>query len=296
MTGQDNTRLGIFLMILVTIVFSVQDGISQHLASRYNVIMVVMIRYWFFAAFVIALAQRQPGGVRQVAVTSQLPLQIFRGVLLAVEICVTVVAFTLFGLVETHAVFVCYPLLVAAMSGPVLGEYVGWRRWTAIGVGFVGVLIILEPGSSVFSIYALVPFFAAFLFALYALLTRYAARRDSTATNFFLDRHRRCCAYDPSGHLVLAIHEPCRLGLDGSALYDGGAGPLAAYSLLRGCRGECGATVRVFTAGFCINCRDCGVFRNVAQQCCGWGLDDHGCRCFCTIERAAEDHRQLVLC
>ena len=115
-------------MILVTIVFSVQDGISQHLASRHNVIMVVMIRYWFFAAFVIALAQRQPGGVRQVAVTSQLPLQIFRGVLLAVEICVTVVAFTLFGLVETHAVFVCYPLLVAAMSGPVLGEYVGWRR------------------------------------------------------------------------------------------------------------------------------------------------------------------------
>ena len=77
MTGQDNTRLGIFLMILVTIVFSVQDGISQHLASRYNVIMVVMIRYWFFAAFVIALAQRQPGGVRQVAVTSQLPLQFF---------------------------------------------------------------------------------------------------------------------------------------------------------------------------------------------------------------------------
>ena len=50
-TGQDNTRLGILLMILVTIVFSVQDGISQHLASRYNVIMVVMIRYWFFCGF-----------------------------------------------------------------------------------------------------------------------------------------------------------------------------------------------------------------------------------------------------
>ena len=130
LTGQDNTRLGIFLMILVTIVFSVQDGISQHLASRYNVIMVVMIRYWFFAAFVIALAQRQPGGVRQVAVTSQLPLQIFRGVLLAVEICVTVVAFTLFGLVETHAVFVCYPLLVAAMSGT--------RSWVNMSVGGAG--------------------------------------------------------------------------------------------------------------------------------------------------------------
>ena len=83
MTGQDNTRLGIFLMILVTIVFSVQDGISQHLASRYNVIMVVMIRYWFFAAFVIALANRKPGGLRKQAYTRQPALQIFRGALRA---------------------------------------------------------------------------------------------------------------------------------------------------------------------------------------------------------------------
>jgi drug/metabolite transporter (DMT)-like permease len=50
------------------------------------------------------------------------------------------------GLVESHAVFTCYPLLIAALSGPVLGEKVGWRRWTAIGIGFVGVLIILQPG------------------------------------------------------------------------------------------------------------------------------------------------------
>jgi drug/metabolite transporter (DMT)-like permease len=90
-----------------------------------------------------------------------------------------VLAFTLIGLVETHAVFTTYPLLVAALSGPVLGEKVGWRRWTAIAIGFVGVLIILQPGAGVFSPVALVPLLAAFMFALYALLTR--ALRATTA-------------------------------------------------------------------------------------------------------------------
>ncbi|MDP5360470.1 MAG: EamA/RhaT family transporter, partial [Paracoccaceae bacterium] len=46
---QTNTRLGIMLMIATTFVFAVQDGISRHLAENYNVIMIVMIRYWFFA-------------------------------------------------------------------------------------------------------------------------------------------------------------------------------------------------------------------------------------------------------
>jgi drug/metabolite transporter (DMT)-like permease len=106
-------------------------------------------------------------------------------VLLAVEICVMVLAFTLLGLVESHAVFTCYPLLVAALSGPILGEKVGWRRWAAIGVGFIGVLIILQPGLRVFQVEALVALAAALMFALYGLLTRYAARRDSAATSFF---------------------------------------------------------------------------------------------------------------
>ena len=79
-----NTQLGIVLMIATTFVFAVQDGISRHLAGEYNVLMVVMIRYWFFAAFVIAIAARNAGGVRQAAQTKQLHLQIFRGALLAI--------------------------------------------------------------------------------------------------------------------------------------------------------------------------------------------------------------------
>ncbi|MGB8623544.1 MAG: DMT family transporter [Paracoccaceae bacterium] len=182
---EQNTRLGILLMIATTFIFAMQDGISRHLAGQYNVLMVVMIRYWFFAAFVIVVGARKAGGVRAAAATTQPVLQIFRGLLLAFEVCVMVAGFVALGLVESHAVFASYPLLIASLSGPVLGERVGWRRWMAIGVGFLGVLIILEPGFHVFSAAALIPLAAALMFALYGLLTRFAARRDSAATSFF---------------------------------------------------------------------------------------------------------------
>ncbi|MCR8547690.1 DMT family transporter [Salipiger sp. P9] len=183
--AEQNTRLGIWLMVATTFVFALQDGISRHLSEAYNVYMVVMIRYWFFAAFVMAVAGRQAGGLKAAAATTQPVLQAFRGVLLVAEICVMVTAFVLLGLTESHAVFTAYPLLVAALSGPILGEKVGWRRWTAIGVGFVGVVIILQPSGGVFSPFAAVPLLAALMFALYGLLTRYVARRDSAATSFF---------------------------------------------------------------------------------------------------------------
>lgn len=185
MTQSNNIPLGIALMIAVTLVFAVQDGLSRHLASEYNVLMVVMIRYWFFAAFVIAIARRHAGGIKAAARTQQPALQIIRGLLLSFEICVMVAAFTLLGLVESHAVFACYPLLIAALSGPVLGERVGWRRWAAIAAGFVGVIIILQPDGGVFDVRAVVPLLSAVMFALYGLLTRYAGRRDTTATSFF---------------------------------------------------------------------------------------------------------------
>ncbi|MEW9918241.1 DMT family transporter [Marimonas sp. MJW-29] len=185
MSQSNNIPLGIGLMVLTTFVFAVQDGLSRHLAGEYNVLMVVMIRYWFFAAFVISIAGRKAGGLRAAARTTQPILQGLRGLLLAAEICVMVAAFTILGLVESHAVFTCYPLLVAALSGPVLGESVGWRRWSAIGVGFIGVLIILQPGMSVFDPAAAIPLLAATMFAVYGLLTRYVSRKDTTATSFF---------------------------------------------------------------------------------------------------------------
>lgn len=183
--ADNNPRLGILLMIATTFVFAIQDGISRHLAGEYNVYMVVMVRYWFFAFFVITWAKLQHGSVRKVAYTRQPILQTFRALLLIAEICVMVLGFVYLGLIESYAIFITYPLIIAGLSGLILGENVGWRRWVAICIGFVGVLVILQPGFRVFSPYALFPLASAIMFALYGLLTRYAARKDSAETSFF---------------------------------------------------------------------------------------------------------------
>ena len=80
-------------MILTSMIFACQDGMSRYLGSHYSVITVVMIRYWFFALFVLTLASAQKGGIRRVAATSRPGMQITRGILLVVEICVTVLSF-----------------------------------------------------------------------------------------------------------------------------------------------------------------------------------------------------------
>jgi drug/metabolite transporter (DMT)-like permease len=161
-------------MIATSLVFAMQDGISRHLAGTYNVWMVVMIRYWFFAAFVVAMAARVPGGLAAAVATRQPWVQAARGLLLALEVCVMVTGFVLLGLVESHAVFAAYPLLVAALSGPVLGEKVGWRRWTAVAVGFLGVLIILRPGSGLLGAPGLAMLGASFFAATTIALLRKA--------------------------------------------------------------------------------------------------------------------------
>ena len=183
--AQDRTGLGILLMSASALIFSMQDGFSRVLGAEYPPVLVVMIRYRVFAAFVIVLVSRQPGGLRR-AVRTRRPLtQIARGVLLVLEVVVMVEAFVRLGLVETQAVFIAYPLLVAALSGPVLGEKVGWRRWAAIGIGFSGILVILQPGGGVMRIESLLPFLAAFMFALYGLLTRHVSRDDPSMVSFF---------------------------------------------------------------------------------------------------------------
>lgn len=182
---QDNPRLGITMMIATTIVFAVQDGISRYLAENYNVITVVTIRYLFFMCFVLVYSARQQGGIKAVASSDQMPLQIGRGLLLVAQICVAILSFSTVGLVHFHAVFASCPLMVMALSVPLLGEVVGWRRWIAVLIGFCGVLLILRPGSEMFGSSSILPVLAALMMASYGLMTRFAARKDSAKTSFF---------------------------------------------------------------------------------------------------------------
>ncbi|MBU2956371.1 DMT family transporter [Paracoccus sp. C2R09] len=177
--------MAIFLMCAVSFIFALQDALSRVLGGAYPPELIVMLRYWVFAAFVIAMTARQPGGIRRALRTRRPVTQIARGVILALEVLVMIESFVRLGLIETHAVFAVYPLMIAALSGPFLGEKVGWRRWTAIGIGFVGILVILQPGGGVMTPAALLPALAALLFAVYGVLTRHVSRDDPASVSFF---------------------------------------------------------------------------------------------------------------
>ena len=182
---QNNVLFGITLMVITTFMFSSMDGVSRYLAENNNVFTLVTMRYWFIAFVMMVTCLFIKNRISDILNTKQPYIQFSRGVILSLNNCLVVYTFTLLGLVETHAIIACYPLIVAGLSVPFLGERFGWRRWMAIFTGFIGVIIILRPNTNVItegSIFAIV---GAIMFAVYLILTRYVSRSDTAITSFF---------------------------------------------------------------------------------------------------------------
>ncbi len=186
MIRTSDPALGIRFVLVAMVAFAVQDATSKYLAASYPPQFFIMIRYWLFAVFVAVLAARRSGGIRAACRTRMPALQVFRGVLLAVQIVIIVVSFDVLGLAETHAIFSLHPLLATLLAIPLLGERVGWHRLAAVGVGFDGVLVILRPGPGLFESGALIALTAAVMMSLYTVTTRLVGRADgSPAPAFF---------------------------------------------------------------------------------------------------------------
>jgi len=181
---KSKTQGYIFVLLALTI-FSAQDAISKHLGGLYPPIFVTMIRYWAFALFTILLASKMRGGIRQTARTKRPMLQVTRGVLLAVQVVLAITCFAVIGLAHSQAIFASTPIIIALLSMPILGERVGWRRWTAIGAGLFGVLLILKPEGEFFDLKLLLAIVSCFIFAFYVIATRLVSRADSSMTSFF---------------------------------------------------------------------------------------------------------------
>lgn len=185
MTSSRNPTLGIWLMVAAVATFAAQDAFAKHLAGTYSTQMIIMIRYWVFAGFVTFLALRRPEGFRAAIRSTRLRAHLVRSCLLVGEICLIVWGYTQIGLINSLAIFSVCPLLIVALSGPILGERISWHRWAAVAAGMVGVLVILRPGMGVFSWAAILPLAAAFMFALYSVLTRLTTRGEATFPAFF---------------------------------------------------------------------------------------------------------------
>lgn len=177
-------KTGYIYVLLAITIFSIQDAISKHLGGLYPPIFITMIRYWAFVAFAVVIAMRARGGL-PVAIRTRRPfLQVLRGILLASQIVLVIKSFATVGLAHSQAIFSSGPLFVALLSMPLLGERVGWRRWSAIIVGLLGVLLILKPDGGSFDVNLGIPIASALIFAVYVVTTRLVSRDDSSITSF----------------------------------------------------------------------------------------------------------------
>lgn len=172
-------------MILAIFLLSIMDGISKYLSQHYSVIAINMFRYWFFGALLIFLSFSPKEKKIKLPETKYKYIQILRGTILAIEMCFAHYCFLKIGLIEAHAIFASGPLIVAIFSLIILNEKFGWRRWLAIIVGFIGILIILRPGLKVFDPISLIAVGCAIAFSLYQVLTRYVSDQDDSNTSFF---------------------------------------------------------------------------------------------------------------
>ena len=174
---------GILWQIIGMLFFGSMDAVSKHLTSSLPVIEILWVRYLFFALFGFLLAVHYSGlrGLR----TSIPFLQIARGLSLVFEIVLFTYAFRYLPLADAHVMAASVPLIVLALAVPILKERVGHRRWFAVVLGFLGVLIILRPGFGNWQPILFLPLLGAFGFAVYLVLTRMAAKFDTIGTSAF---------------------------------------------------------------------------------------------------------------
>ena len=163
--------------------FACLDSSAKYLSRDMSVIQVVWARYAgaFVLAFVLSNPLSHPGLVR----TTRPVLQIGRSVALLLSSFLNFLALRYLQLDQALAITFSTPFLVAVLAGPILSEWVGVRRWVAIGVGFLGVLVVARPGFGSVHPAALFSLAAAFTLAFYNVTTRLLARTDSSETTLF---------------------------------------------------------------------------------------------------------------
>ena len=175
---------GIALTIASLLIFAVSDTGVKHLVQQLPVLTVVLFRYLFALAFACIFLLRIEPPYR--LVSRHLPLHALRGVLLLVSSALNFAAMKHLQLAQTAAISFTIPLWVCALSVPLLGETVGIRRWAAVLVGFLGVLIIMRPGTSGFHPAMFLSLAAAFCGSCYNIATRKAGGVDRTETSLVL--------------------------------------------------------------------------------------------------------------
>ena len=167
----------IFYNLLAWVILPVMDGLAKYLSVDLPVLQIVWARYFFTVvitlSFIIIFFRKQ------LVWTSKPKLQLFRGLILLCANMLFFYAISIISLTKALTLAFVAPLIVTALSPFILGEIVGYRRWLAVIIGFIGSLIVIRPGLIEFNVATLAALGTGFFYGIYFIITRKLHTADS---------------------------------------------------------------------------------------------------------------------
>ncbi len=179
----NNFALGVTCITIGMVASSLMDATIKSMSAEYPLHEIVMARS--LVAVVLTLAIVHYEGGLHLLKTPNLFVHLSRGVLFVLANMTFYLAIAAMPLAEATAIFFISPLIITALSVPILGERVGWRRWLGVLAGFVGVLIIIRPGFSSFSFFSLLPMVAAVAYASSQIIARRMGSYEKASVKSF---------------------------------------------------------------------------------------------------------------
>lgn len=173
--------LGAVCAIGAAFFFTVGDMAVKSLSDTYPLHQVTLIRAFVALTVLIGLVMPFTGGLSQLR-TRRIGIHLLRGCFLLGANMAFFLALSAMPIADATAIFFVSPMVIAVFSVVFLSETVGPRRWAAIGVGFLGVVVMIRPGTDAFTAVALLPLLAATCYAALHMLTRRLGATDSAAT------------------------------------------------------------------------------------------------------------------
>ena len=179
--ARSGALVGIFCAAGASIGFSLNDMLVKFFSGDYPLHQIVLIRSIIGMSLTAGIFMQMEGGWRNLR-TRRPFMHLARGLGLVAANLTFFTGLAALPLADATAIFFVAPLVIAALSVLFLGEQVGWRRWLAIAVGFIGVLVIVRPTSASFQVAAIMPVIAACCYAAVHIMTRKMGPTESAST------------------------------------------------------------------------------------------------------------------
>ncbi|WP_075856899.1 DMT family transporter [Rhizobium hainanense] len=179
---QQNPLRGMTIMASAMILLPTMDAIAKYMASFEGMSPGQVTFYRFFFQLVCMLPMLATMAGRSAFSAKRPWMNLLRGALHGAASLLFFAAVKYMPLADVFAIYFVEPFMLTALSALFLGDKVGWRRWLAIVIGFVGAMIVIQPSFEIFGLKALLPVACAFLFALYLFMNRAVGEADSPMT------------------------------------------------------------------------------------------------------------------